>query len=58
MVTTSDVTVRDAKRLGIPLLAIAVVGIVIAVIRLTGPFAYGYDFDVYRIAGSAVIHKE
>jgi alpha-1,2-mannosyltransferase len=58
LVTTSDATVRDARRLGVPLLGIALVGLVIAIVRVTGPFAYGYDFDVYRIAGSAVVHRE
>jgi alpha-1,2-mannosyltransferase len=57
-VTTSDVTTRDSRRLGYPLVAIALVGAVIGVIRLTGPFAYGYDYDVYRVAGSALLHGE
>ena len=57
-VTTSDATVRDGRRLGAPLVGIALVGIVIAIVRITGPFSYGYDYDVYRVAGSAVIHHE
>ena len=56
--TTSDVTTRDARRLGVPAIAIALVGLALAVARLTGPFAYGYDFDVYRVSGSAVIHHQ
>lgn len=58
LVPTSDATLRDARRLWLPFAAIAVVGIITAVGRLLGPFAYGYDYDVYRVAGSAVIHRE
>ena len=49
---------RDKRRLGIAFGLIALVGMVIAVIRVTGPFAYGYDYDVYRVAGSALVHRE
>ena len=57
-VATSEVTTRDARRLGVPVLAIAAVGLVLAAIRLIGSFDYGLDFDVYRVAGSAVVHHE
>jgi alpha-1,2-mannosyltransferase len=48
----------DANRLRAPAFAIATVGFVFGAIRLVGPFDYGYDFAVYRIAGSAVVHHE
>jgi alpha-1,2-mannosyltransferase len=48
----------DAKRLRVPAFAIAAIGLVFGAIRLIGPFDYGYDFAVYRVAGSAVVHHE
>ncbi len=48
----------DANHLRAPAFAIATIGFVFGVIRLVGPFDYGYDFAVYRVAGSAVVHHE
>ena len=48
----------DANRLRAPAFAIATIGFVFGAIRLVGPFDYGYDFAVYRVAGSAVVHHE
>ena len=48
----------EANRLRAPAFAIATIGFVFGAIRLIGPFDYGYDFAVYRVAGSAVVHHE
>ena len=55
---TAGARALDANRLRAPALAIATVGLVLGAIRLIGPFDYGYDFAVYRVAGSAVVHHE
>jgi alpha-1,2-mannosyltransferase len=39
-------------------LAIVALGGALAVVRLVTQFDYGYDFAVYRSAGSAVVHHE
>jgi alpha-1,2-mannosyltransferase len=54
----ADARALDANRLRAPAFAIATIGFVFAAIRLVGPFDYGYDFAVYRVAGSAVVHHE
>ena len=55
---TAGARALDANRLRAPALAIATIGLLFGAIRLIGPFAYGYDFAVYRVAGSAVVHHE
>jgi alpha-1,2-mannosyltransferase len=57
-VRTAGARALDANRLRAPALAIATIGLVFGAIRLIGPFDYGYDFAVYRVAGSAVVHHE
>jgi alpha-1,2-mannosyltransferase len=57
-VTTAGSGTLDPERLRVPALAIAAVGLVFGAIRLFGQFDYGYDFAVYRGAGSAVLRHE
>jgi alpha-1,2-mannosyltransferase len=53
----------DRRDIALPLLTFAlgaatVTGLIMGFDRVVGPSAYGIDYDVYRAAGLAVIHRE
>jgi alpha-1,2-mannosyltransferase len=57
-VSTTDARAIAPGRLWFIGLAVVALGAVLAVVRLATQFDYGYDYAVYRAAGSAVVHHQ